>query len=121
MICRPCLVLSLCLARQLAAGVDCSHPLFGNLQFGAGNLPISVAVGDLDGDSDLDLAVANYDGFNVSVLLNNGDGTFAAAVAYGTAFGPSSVAMGDLDGDSDPDLAVANFQNSDSISVLMSR
>ena len=42
-----------------------------------------MAIGDLDGDLDLDLAVANYYSNNVSVLLNNGDGTFAARVTYG--------------------------------------
>ena len=42
--------------------------LFRSL-YGAGDYPISVAIGDLDGDGDSDLAVANYSG-NVSVLLN---------------------------------------------------
>ena len=36
----------------------------------------------------------------VSVLLNAGDGTFAADVTYGP-HGGSSVAIGDLDGDED--------------------
>jgi len=40
------------------------------------------------------------------VLLNNGDGTFAAAVDYPTKQKPGSVAIGDLDGDGKPDLAV---------------
>ena len=43
--------------------------------FGAGDGPISVAVGDFDGDTDLDLAVANFDSNNVSILLNNGNGS----------------------------------------------
>ena len=36
--------------------------------------PLSIAVGDLDGDGNLDLATANA--FDVSVLRGNGDGTF---------------------------------------------
>jgi ankyrin repeat protein len=112
------LLLSICLARPSPAGPDCSHPLFGNLEFGAGNEPYSVAVGDLDGDSDLDLAVANVYGANVSVLLNNGNGTFAADVLYGAGSYPSSVAVGDVDGDSDLDLAVANSE-SHNVSVLL--
>jgi len=45
----------------------------------AGMTPFSVAIGDWDGDGDLDLdiAVVNRDSANVSVLLNDGDGTFA--------------------------------------------
>ena len=34
-------------------------------------------------------------GFVVSVLLNQGDGTFAAAVAYGAGVAPLSVAIGE--------------------------
>ena len=44
----------------------------------------------------------------VSVLLNNGDGTFAARVDYPTGTAPASVAAADLNGDGKPDLAVAN-------------
>ncbi len=36
-----------------------------------GNRPFSVAVGDFNGDGVQDLAVANYDSNNVSVLINN--------------------------------------------------
>ncbi len=53
---------------------------------------------------------------NVSVLLNNGDGTYAAAVNYAAGDGPRSVFAGDLDGDSDLDLAVANAY-SDNVTV----
>ena len=54
----------------------------------------------------------------LSVLLNNGNGTFAAAVTYNVGTEPYSVAVGDLNGDNNPDLAVAN--NSDNnVSVLL--
>ncbi len=39
--------------------------------FGAGNEPISVAVGDFNGDALQDLAVANVSSNNVTVLINN--------------------------------------------------
>ncbi len=39
--------------------------------FGAGNRPASVAVGDFNGDGKLDGAVAGIDSNNVSVLINN--------------------------------------------------
>ena len=77
--------------------------------YAAGARPISVAIADLDGDGDLDLAVANGENFidnTVSVLLNNGDGTFADQVTYDVGLPAWSVGIGDLDGDGDQDLAV---------------
>jgi hypothetical protein len=69
--------------------------------------PMSVAVGDLNGDGIPDLAVVNADSDNVSVLLGNGDGTFQAAVSYAAGVRPVSVAVGDFNGDGTLDLAVA--------------
>jgi hypothetical protein len=79
-----------------------------------------VAVYDLDRDGDLDLAVANQFSDTFSVLLNNGDGTFAEQVIYGMEATPRSVAVGDLDGDLDPDVVVANRDTFD-IAVLMNQ
>ena len=42
---------------------------------------------------DLDLAVANYTADSVSVLLGNGNGTFAGAVNYAASSGTSVVAF----------------------------
>ena len=95
-----------------------SSLFYDMLSFSAGDGPFSVATGDLDGDGNLDLAVANYYSDNVSVLLGNGDGTFQTAANYGAGDGPVSVATGDLDGDGNLDLAVAN-SNSDNVSVLL--
>src|SRR5260370_19627352 len=55
--------------------------------------PVSVAVGDFNGDGKPDLAAANSSSNNVSVLLGNGDGTFQAAVHYAVGSGPRSVAV----------------------------
>ena len=83
------------------------------VSYAVGNLPMSVAIADLDGDGDADLAVANGGSYpswegSVSVLLNRGDGTFAAQVTYAAGSKPWSVAIADLDADGDADLAVAN-------------
>ena len=107
-----------CLASPTAVAFGPSCTFTDAEAYGAGDQPQSVAIGDLDGDLDLDLVVANEGGHNVSVLLNAGDGTFAADVTYGAGDDPKSVAMGDLDGDLDLDLAVAN-RSSGNISVLL--
>jgi FG-GAP-like repeat len=88
------------------------------VDYDTGQFPSSVAIGHLNGDGDLDLAVANRDSDNVSVLLGNPDGIFQSAVNYGIYHRPSSVAIGDLNGDGDLDLAVAN-RDSDNVSVLL--
>jgi hypothetical protein len=87
------------------------------VNYPAGNGPYSVFCADLDGDGDLDLAVANYNSDSVSILKNNGDGTFYLDSNYAVGDGPYSVFCADLDGDGDLDLAVAN-EYSDSVSIL---
>src|SRR2546422_3097341 len=86
--------------------------------FVVGNNPVSVAVGDFNGDGVPDLAVANAGSATVSVLLGNGDGTFRAALTVGVGTNPFSVAVGDFNGDGVPDLAVANY-GSNTVSVLL--
>ncbi len=83
---------------------------FGVAQaFAAGTYPVSVTVGDFNGDMLQDLAVANTNSDDVSILLGHGDGTFAVAQAFAAGFEPWSVTVGDFNGDLLQDLAVANF------------
>jgi hypothetical protein len=83
--------------------------------------PVSVAIGDLNGDGAPDLATANYgDANTVSVLLNKGSGSFRPRRECRTGRQPTSVAIGDLNGDGKPDLATAN-QGSGNVSVLTNR
>jgi hypothetical protein len=81
--------------------------------FGTGTNPRSVAVGDFNADSDLDLAVANFGSSSVSILLGDGMGSFAPAAGSPFAAGsqPSSVTVGLFDQDSVLDLAVTDFNN----------
>ncbi len=86
----------------------------------AGFFPFSVAVGNFNGDSDPDLAVANTGSGDVSVLLGGPGGSFGAATNFsvGNFASPVSVAVGDFNGDGRRDLAVAN-QSPDTVSVLL--
>ncbi|MCB1918833.1 MAG: VCBS repeat-containing protein [Candidatus Competibacteraceae bacterium] len=67
----------------------------------------SVVLGDVDGDSDLDLIEGN-DGQANRVWLNNGLGTFSDSGQALGANNTRSVALGDVDGDSDLDLIEGN-------------
>ncbi|MFN6090576.1 MAG: FG-GAP-like repeat-containing protein, partial [Cyclobacteriaceae bacterium] len=92
------------------------------VDFATGSGPISVSIGDLDGDGKADLALANYISNTVSVFRNTGSAgtiSYAAKVDFATGSGsrPFSVSIGDLDGDGKADLAVANF-DSNTVSVF---
>ncbi|WP_415839281.1 beta strand repeat-containing protein, partial [Nocardioides zeicaulis] len=82
-----------------------------------GASPVSLAIGDLDGDGDQDLATANLGSNNVTVLTRGAAGTYTRTVAGATGSSPISLAIGDLDGDGDQDLATANL-SSNNVTVL---
>jgi hypothetical protein len=80
-----------------------------------GSAPAALAAGDVDGDGDIDLALATERDFfseipaGLQVLRNDGAGRFAAAEFLERSFTrPDSLAVGDLDGDGDLDAAVAD-------------
>lgn len=88
--------------------------------FAVGRNPVSVAVGDFNGDRLPDLAVANSSDHNVSVLLGTRDGAFWPPQNFAAGSSPAAVVVGDLNGDGKPDLAVVNA-GSDSLSVLLGK
>ena len=72
--------------------------------------PGAVALGDLDGDGDLDVLTAHSSTNLVSVRFNNGAGAFAPGGTTLTLLGaPTALALGDVDGDGDLDLLAAGI------------
>ena len=79
--------------------------------FGAeSDATINVAIGDFDGDGNLDIAVANRDGQQNYVYLNDGEAGFAELVPYGTGSDQTrGIALADIDGDGHVDILNANI------------
>lgn len=103
---------------QAAGSGGCATPDFAAAaNFGTDESPAAVAVGDFNSDGRPDLAAANRDSGNVSVLLCDGGG-FSRDGNFGAGSQTSSVAVGDFNSDGKLDLAVANL-SSNSVSVLL--
>jgi hypothetical protein len=68
----------------------------------------AIALGDIDGDGDLDLLSGNFNATN-KLYLNNGSNGFSAGVDIGSEKGPTyALVLGDIDGDGDLDVLVGN-------------
>ncbi|MCK6602767.1 MAG: FG-GAP-like repeat-containing protein [Bacteroidetes bacterium] len=84
------------------------------VNYGTGSNPRGLVSGDVNNDGHPDLIISNYDGNSISVLLNNGDGTFASKVDYSIgsySFGVSggAVLAKDVNNDHYIDLITANY------------
>ncbi len=75
---------------------------------GHGNGPVSVTLANLTGNpNQLDIITADRDGY-VSVLANNGSGSFAQAVTFAVGNNPTQVVAGKFDGSGNVSLAVSH-------------
>jgi hypothetical protein len=86
------------------------------VSFGSGTI-LSAALGDLNGDGDLDVALGGFSEANVTILLGRGDGTFTSPATYNNGSGAAamSIGIGDVTGDHVPDVLTNTFT---SLSVL---
>jgi hypothetical protein len=101
--------------KSACAAVTCPHGvgLPGPPATATGAGTYSFAVGDLDGDGVLDVAVADPEESDIRVAFGTGDGAFAASKTYAigsstNATQTSSVVIGDVDGDGALDIVAAN-------------
>ncbi len=115
---RLCTLLALIAvhAATPAADVDFASPHAAYL---TGSGPRTVAIGKLDNNTSNDLVVGNGYSATISVLLNQGDGTFAAKTDFVVPGNPSSVAVIDLNGDTYNDVVVSNQITLGCISVFL--
>ncbi|TAG97729.1 MAG: hypothetical protein EAZ17_09540 [Sphingobacteriales bacterium] len=108
-----------------ASGTIAPDSFADKIDFSTGDNPVSVAIGDLDGDGKPDLAVANQGRRANSVMVLRNTGTSMAPISFGLRAefvigldsSPASVAIGDLDGDGKPDLVTANV-GTDNVAVF---
>ena len=68
----------------------------------------TIAVANFNGDDNLDLAVTNYVGNSVSILLGNGAGAFTPHTSLGIDTHAAGVAVADFNNDGKEDVAVRN-------------
>ncbi len=96
-----------------------NNPIFnGPRDYLVGSYPQSVVVADFNGDGLPDIATANNSSNNISILLQNANGTFQAAVNYPVGNGPVSLQVGDVNNDGNLDLIVINVTDS-TVAVLL--
>lgn len=93
------------------------------VNYGAGSNPSAVAVGDFNGDGNLDLAVANFGGYgnvsSLSMILGDGNGSFQPTVEYvGVGSNSSSLATGDFNTDGRLDMILADSGGSTVTALL---
>lgn len=91
--------------------------------FTAGDSPEKIAVGDFNGDDNLDIVTANSDSNDVSLLLGDGVGGFGDATNFGLGdegevANPYDIKTVDFNGDGILDVATSNY-GLDTVSVLL--
>ncbi len=106
----------------LSLSTACFSQSFNTQSYPTGGLVGQIITADFNGDHIPDIATVNSDTNTVSVLINNGDGTFRPHLDFATGPGPNGLAAVDWNGDGKMDLVVSNGGAADaahSVSILL--
>ena len=105
----------------LLVSLSCFSQSFSTKSYPVGVGPAQLIVADFNGDHIPDLATANTSANTVSILINNGDGTFRPQLEFATGPGPVGLAAVDWNKDGKMDLVVANSaaDAAHSVSILL--
>ena len=90
-----------------------------------GSNPEDLAIADFNGDGFPDVAIVHttststVSAYNISVLLNTGDGTFQSPVIYHPSTAQTFVYTADFNSDGVPDLLVVTGDTVDNVAVML--
>jgi VCBS repeat protein len=99
----------------------CFSQNFNTQSYPTGGTAGQIIVADFNGDHIPDIATVNGDTNTVTILINNGDGTFRPHLDFATGPGPSGLAAVDWNKDGKMDLVVSNggADAAHSVSILL--
>ena len=103
---------------QVYFGID-GTDYISPIRYLVGSEPSDVKVADLNNDGAEDIIVTNSGEKTLSLLINDGTGTFAPQATRFTGNTPVAFELGDLNGDGRLDIVVAN-QADNTVGVLLS-
>jgi hypothetical protein len=106
----------------LFASLTCFSQNFSTKSYPVEAGPAQLIAADFNGDHIPDIATVNTSANTVSILINNGDGTFRPHLDFATGPGPNGLAAVDWNKDGKMDIVVSNggaANASHSVSILL--